>query len=389
MRARKAAVHRKFGPVGNGYHDSYVVEHFVPLFANLTTRWFFPNAKWCSQDPLISFRLTTPTVYGCLSQAEGQPRDGQKTAMSDGFNLAVQAGEISFDRSFFGAPGKLVRLSPLVRRIVAGNAGPMTFTGTCTYVVGTGEVAIIDPGPDRPDHITALLAALHDETITAIYVTHTHKDHSPGARALKAATGARILGCAPYDFTSRAAGNPIDAAHDSGYAPDTILRDGDAIEGKNFSLTCVETPGHAMNHQAFALPQENALFSGDHVMAWSTSVVVPPDGAMRHYMASLTKLLTRDDKIYWPGHGGPVMEPQSFVRALIQHRRGREKSILSRLSAGDTTVPLIVANVYKGLNPALTGAAALSVLAHLEDLVERGLVITEGALALGGIYRPA
>ena len=309
--------------------------------------------------------------------------------MSDGFNLAGQAGEISFDRSFFGAPGKLVRLSPLVRRIVAGNAGPMTFTGTCTYVVGTGEVAIIDPGPDRPDHITALLAALHDETITAIYVTHTHKDHSPGARALKAATGARILGCAPYDFTSRTAGNPIDAAHDSDYAPDTILRDGNVIEGKNFSLSCVETPGHAMNHQAFALPQENALFSGDHVMAWSTSVVVPPDGVMRHYMASLTKLLTRDDKNYWPGHGGPVMEPQSFVRALIQHRRGREKSILSRLNAGDTTVPLIVANVYKGLDPALTGAAALSVLAHLEDLVERGLVRMEGSAALGAIYRPA
>ena len=389
MRAGKASVHRKFGPVENGYRYSYVIQPFVPLFANLTPRWFFPKAKWCSPDPLISFRLTTPTVYGCLSQAPRLPRDGQEIAMSDGFNLAVQAGKISFDRSFFGAPGELVRLSPLVRRIVASNAGPMTFTGTCTYVVGTGEVAIIDPGPDRPDHITALLTALHDETITAIYVTHTHKDHSPGARAIKAATGARILGCAPYDFTSRAAGNPIDAAHDSDYAPDTILRDGGAIEGKNFSLICVETPGHAMNHQAFALPQENALFSGDHVMAWSTSVVVPPDGAMRHYMASLTKLLTRADKIYWPGHGGPVKEPQSFVRALIRHRRGREKSILSRLNAGDTTVPLIVANVYKGLNPALTGAAALSVLAHLEDLVERGLVRMEGSAALGAIYRPA
>jgi glyoxylase-like metal-dependent hydrolase (beta-lactamase superfamily II) len=302
---------------------------------------------------------------------------------------ATQAGEISFDRSFEGGPGELVRLSPLVRRMVAGNAGPMTFTGTCTYVVGIGDVAVIDPGPDRPDHIAALLAALRGESITTILVTHTHRDHSPGARALKAATGARIIGCAPHDFGRRAAGDPIDAAQDLGYAPDAILRDGEAIEAGHFSLVCVETPGHAMNHQAFALPQENALFSGDHVMAWSTSVVVPPDGAMRHYMASLAKLLARRDKIYWPGHGGPVTEPQGFVRALIQHRRAREKSILSRLKAGDTTVPAIVANVYKGLDPALTGVAALSVLAHLEDLAERGLVRTEGAGPLAAIYRPA
>jgi glyoxylase-like metal-dependent hydrolase (beta-lactamase superfamily II) len=202
-------------------------------------------------------------------------------------------------------------------------------------------------------------------------------------------TGARIVGCAPYDFARTAAGNSIGTAHDSTYTPDAILHDGDTVEAGNCSLVCVETPGHAMNHQAFALLQENALFSGDHVMAWSTSVVVPPDGAMRHYMASLAKLLAREDKIYWPGHGGPVKEPQSFVRALIQHRRGREKSILSRLNAGDTTVPLIVTNIYKGLDPALTNAAALSVLAHLEDLVERGLVRTEGASALGGIYHPA
>jgi glyoxylase-like metal-dependent hydrolase (beta-lactamase superfamily II) len=309
--------------------------------------------------------------------------------MGDGFNTGAQEGEISFDRSFSGAPGELVCLSPLVRRMVAGNAGPMTFTGTCTYVIGTGEVAVIDPGPDQQDHINALLAALRGETIMAICVTHTHKDHSAGARALKAATGARIVGCPPYDFARWAAGNSIGTAHDPTYAPDAILRDGDPVGAGNCSLVCVETPGHAMNHQAFALPQESALFSGDHVMAWSTSVVVPPDGAMRHYMASLAKLLAREDKIYWPGHGGPVKEPQSFVRALIQHRRAREKSILSRLHAGGTTVPLIVANIYKGLDPALTNAAALSVLAHLEDLVERGLVRMEGTAPLGAIYRPA
>ena len=309
--------------------------------------------------------------------------------MSERIETAKLAGDIPFDRSFGGEQGKLVRLSPLVRRIVAGNAGPMTFTGTCTYAVGDGEVAIIDPGPDRPEHIAALLAGLRGETVTAIFVTHTHKDHSPGARALKAATGARIIGCAPHDFSRQPSGHPIGAVNDSSYVPDAVLREGEAFELKNFSLICVETPGHAINHQAFALPQENALFSGDHVMAWSTTVVVPPDSAMRHYMASLAKLLDRDDKIYWPGHGGPVREPRNFVRALIQHRRMREKAILARIKDGDTTVPAIVAHVYQGLDPALTLAAALSVLAHLEDLVEQGLVRTDGAASLGAFYRPA
>ncbi len=308
--------------------------------------------------------------------------------MNERIEVAPQEGDVAFDRSFIGAPGELVRLTPLVRRMVAGNAGPMTFTGTCTYVVGTGDVAVIDPGPDLPEHRAALLTALRGETISTILVTHTHRDHSPGARALKSATGARIVGCARHDFL-REPNHSLDSIHDKDYAPDTILRDGDATETKDFSLVCVETPGHAANHQAFALPQENALFSGDHVMAWSTSVVVPPDGAMRPYMASLAKLLGREDKIYWPGHGGPVFEPQPFVRALIQHRRVREKAILLRIAAGDSSVPAIVANVYKGLNPALINAAALSVLAHLEDLVARGLVRTEGAVALGGIYRPA
>jgi glyoxylase-like metal-dependent hydrolase (beta-lactamase superfamily II) len=309
--------------------------------------------------------------------------------MNDAIDTADQAGVISFDRSFDGGLGELVQLSPLVRRMVAGNAGPMTFTGTCTYVVGTGEVAVIDPGPDRPDHIAALLAALRGETITTILVTHTHKDHSPGARALKAATGARIVGCAPYHFPRQTIGNAVYAANDFDYAPDVILHDGDAIEGKNFSLVCVETPGHAMNHQAVALPQESALFSGDHVMAWSTSVVAPLNGAMRHYMASLEKLLARDEKIYWPGHGGPVKEPRRFVRALLQHRRARETAILSRIEAGDSTIPAIVANDYEGLDPALANAAASSVRAHIEDLVERGLVGTEGAGPLGALYRPA
>jgi glyoxylase-like metal-dependent hydrolase (beta-lactamase superfamily II) len=304
-------------------------------------------------------------------------------------NEQSQDSEMSFDRSFIGGPGELIRLSPLVRRMVAGNAGPMTFTGTCTYVVGTGEVAVIDPGPDHPGHIAALLAALRGESVTTILVTHTHRDHSPGARALKAATGARIVGCPPHDFTPPLKGNTIDATHDSDYVPDQVMCDGDVIETANFSLVCVETPGHTRNHQAFASPQENVLFSGDHVMAWSTSVITPPDGTMRQYMASLEKLLVRDDRIYWPGHGGPVNEPQRYVQALTRHRRARENSIRARIEAGDTTIWAIVANVYKGLDPMLTYAASLSVLAHLEDLVERGLVSTDGAATLGAVYHPA
>ncbi|HYP58175.1 MAG TPA: MBL fold metallo-hydrolase, partial [Beijerinckia sp.] len=232
--------------------------------------------------------------------------------------------------------------------------------------------------------------ALRNETITHILVTHTHRDHSPGSRALKAATGAKIIGCAPHvSARDPGAGDTLrlDAANDLDYAPDAIMQDGDTLEGKGFTLTAVATPGHTMNHLSFALAQEDALFSGDHVMAWSTSVVAPPDGTMRHYMASLEKLRQREDRIYWPGHGGPVKEPRRFLRALAHHRRAREKSILSRIQSGDATIETIVANVYEGLDPALRGAAGLSVFAHLEDLVERGLVKTDEPLSLKATYR--
>ncbi len=302
------------------------------------------------------------------------------------------ADDITFDTRPPAQAEECVRVSPLVRRIVANNPGPITFTGTCSYIVGTGEVAIIDPGPDLPGHVEALLYAVRDETVTHILVTHTHKDHSPAAAAIKAATGATIVGCAPHRsarplFSGEV--NTLEASSDKDYEPDRELNEGDAVEGPGWTLEALATPGHMANHLAFALPEEKALFSGDHVMAWSTTVVAPPDGSMSAFMASLDKLRGREETLYWPGHGGPVQEPQRFVRALIHHRRQREASILNRLRAGDRTIPEIVAAIYQGLKPALVGAAGLSVFAHLEDLVARGVVATDGPPALTGEYRLA
>jgi glyoxylase-like metal-dependent hydrolase (beta-lactamase superfamily II) len=302
------------------------------------------------------------------------------------------ADDLTFDIRPPAQSGECVRVSPLVRRIVATNPGPVTFTGTCSYIVGKGKVAIIDPGPDLPGHIDALLDAVRNEAVTHVLVTHTHKDHSPAARAIQAATGARIVGCSPHRsarplFTGEV--NRLEASSDKDYAPDQVLGDGDVVEGDGWTLTALATPGHMANHLAFSLPEEKALFSGDHVMAWSTTVVAPPDGSMSDFMASLEKLKGREETIYWPGHGGPVNEPQRFVRALIHHRRLREASILNRLAAGDRTILEIVAAIYQNLNPALVGAAALSVFAHLEDLVEKGQARTDGAPTLESRYRPA
>ncbi len=296
-----------------------------------------------------------------------------------------------FDLAFRAEPGACLPLSPLVRRVVADNPGPVTFTGTCSYVVGRGRVAILDPGPDLPGHVAALLDAVRGETVTHVVVSHTHKDHSPAARAVQAATGARIVGCGPHRAArALAAGevNVLEASADLDYRPDLEMREGDAVEGPGWRLEAVETPGHMANHLAFALPQERALFSADHVMAWATSFVGPPDGSMSAYMASLDKMRARDDDLYWPGHGGPVREPQRFVRALVHHRRQREASILNRLAAGDRTIAEIVPAIYQGLAPALHGAAGLSVFAHLEDLVERGVAVTDGPPTLDGAYRP-
>lgn len=299
---------------------------------------------------------------------------------------------LALDLDFTAPAGRPMRVSPLVRRIIADNPGPITFTGTCSYIVGNGEVAVIDPGPDSSGHVAALLEATRDETITHILVSHTHKDHSPAARALQAATGAPILGCSAHRFARPLApgeANPLEASADAEHRPDRELREGDAVEGRDWRLETLETPGHMANHLCFALAQEQALFSADHVMAWATTVVGPPDGAMGAYMASLEKLRGRDETVYWPGHGGPVTEPQRFLRALAHHRRQREASILNRVSAGDDTVPMLVGAIYDGLAPGLHGAAGLSVFAHLEDLVARGVVHTEGPPTLTSRYRLA
>ena len=304
-------------------------------------------------------------------------------------SFALPDTEIPYDRRVDAAPGELRQVSPLVRRLIAPNGGPFTFTGTCTYIVGQGRVAVIDPGPEDAAHVATLLDALEGETVETILVTHTHRDHSPASRLLQAATGARILGCAPH-FSARGLvpgeASPLDASNDKNYLPGHVMADGEALQGDGYTLRALATPGHTMNHLCFALPEENALFSGDHVMAWSTSIVAPPDGSMAAYMASLDKLRGRSEAVYWPGHGGPVNEPQRFVRALAHHRRQREVSILNCLREGPCTVADIVARIYEALDPRLRGAAALSVFAHLEDLCGRGEARADGAVTLHALY---
>jgi glyoxylase-like metal-dependent hydrolase (beta-lactamase superfamily II) len=278
---------------------------------------------------------------------------------------------LRFDRSHPGPYGVSIPLSPLVRRVVANNPGPFTFTGTVTHLIGRGEVAVLDPGPDDGDHIAALLAATAGETISHILVSHTHRDHTDGVEALRAFCGAPVLGCAPHGST---ASNPLEASVNTSYRPDRELNAGDVVAGPGWTLETVTTPGHTHNHLAFALREEQALFSGDHVMAWSTTVIAPPDGNMKDYKNSLRLLLTRPEDIYYPAHGPSLAEAKKFVTALLVHREAREAQILATLSEAARTVSDIVGAVYPEIAPNLLGAAGLSVLAHLEELKERGAV---------------
>lgn len=279
-------------------------------------------------------------------------------------------------------PGMAEQLEPLVARLLAPNPSPYTATGTQVHLVGTRDVAVIDPGPATPDHIDAILRAIAGRPVIAILATHTHRDHSPGARPLALATGAPIIGCAAFALTDD--GVRADAAFDHDYAPDRVLADGDAVAGQGWTLRAVATPGHTSNHLAFALPEAQggagALFTGDHVMGWSTSIVSPPDGDMAAYMASLEKLIPRTERVYYPAHGDPVDAPQRLVRGMLGHRKQREGQILRLVRDAPITIPAMVERMYVGIDPRLAPAAERSVLAHLIDLARRGLVAQESAI---------
>ena len=269
------------------------------------------------------------------------------------------------------------QLEPLVRRVLAANPSPYTYTGTQTYLVGNGnELAVIDPGPDEPEHLAALLAAIGRAKVVAIACTHTHRDHSPAAAPLAKETGAPIVGCAPLVVES---GEPrIDAPFDRDYRPDRVLADGEQLAGEGWTLTAVATPGHTSNHLCYALEESGALFTGDHVMGWSTSVVVPPDGDMADYMASLDKLHARSDRIYYPAHGPAVANPRQLVRGMIGHRRQRGRQIVRLLGEGPHRVAELVPRMYKGIEERLWTAAGQSVLAHLIELERQGRAVRVG-----------
>jgi glyoxylase-like metal-dependent hydrolase (beta-lactamase superfamily II) len=283
---------------------------------------------------------------------------------------------LSFDRNFDVQPGVTTTLSPLIRRVLADNPGPFTFKGTASFVIGHGDVAIIDPGPDSDAHFAALLAAVKGEKVRHILVTHSHLDHSPLARRLQKATGAPIAG---HELATRrdrqdADALRLDASIDADFDPDIKLRHGEAIAGPGWTLEGVFTPGHMSNHMSYALKEEKTLFCGDHVMAWATSVIAPPDGNMGQYLASLRLLFERDDAIYHPAHGPSRHDPKTLVRAYLVHRKMREEAIIARLKAGDRSIDDIVRANYADIDPRLHAAAGLSTLAHIEHLIERGLV---------------
>ncbi|MDR4306091.1 MBL fold metallo-hydrolase [Chelatococcus sambhunathii] len=297
---------------------------------------------------------------------------------------------LDLDRTIDAPAGAVVEVAPNVRRVVAPNPSPFTFTGTATYVVGRGRVAIVDPGPDHDGHRAVVLEALAGESVEAIVVTHTHMDHTAGVRAMAAATGAKVVGAAPHrSFRALHDGetNRLDASADTAYRPDLELRDGEGVSGPGWSLVAIATPGHTANHLCFAMPENRLLLSGDHVMAWSTTIVAPPDGAMGPYVASLKTLIAREEELYLPGHGPAVKNARAFTRHLLGHRLMRETAIRERLASGPRTIPEIVAELYRGVDPRLAGAAGLSVFAHLEELCARGLAATEGPPRLDGVFR--
>jgi glyoxylase-like metal-dependent hydrolase (beta-lactamase superfamily II) len=283
--------------------------------------------------------------------------------------------------------GRCDVVSPLIRRVTANNPGPFTFRGTGTYIVGRGAVAVIDPGPDMAEHLDAILAAVEGETVTHILVTHHHSDHSPLSRALAARTGAKVWGCAVRDLPA-----PGEVRLEAGYdrfEPDIPVCGGALIEGEGWTLEAIPTPGHTSNHICYALVEENALFSGDHIMGWSTTVITPPDGDMGDYLRSLELIRERDFSVLWPTHGPPVTEVRPFLDGYLEHRKDRERQIIERLASGDTRIKAMVPVLYSAVDQRLWPAAAHSVMAHMLELVRTGRVTTEGEPTLDSEYRLA
>lgn len=299
---------------------------------------------------------------------------------------------MKFNVDFEPRYGEAVTVAPGVTRITARNPSPFTFRGTNSYVVGRDVLAVIDPGPDDEEHFNALLRTIGTRPVSHIFVSHTHKDHSPLASRLKAATGATVVAEGPHRPARALRGdemNTLDARGDTAFSPDRALADGDLVDSSDWAIRTVLTPGHTANHATFALEGTDILFSADHVMGWATTIVAPPDGNMADYMRSLDKLIERDDRLLLPGHGGPITAPRGFMRGLKTHRKMRERAILERVRKGDGTIAAMVEAIYRDTDPRLHAAAGLSVLAHLEDLVARGLVVTGNQPAVDGLYELA
>jgi len=293
---------------------------------------------------------------------------------------------IPFVRDLKFEYGACDQVSPLIRRVIANNPGPFTFAGTGTYIVGHGQVAVIDPGPAMDDHLDAILAATAGETITHIAITHHHLDHSPLAAPLAARTGAKIYGCA-LKSVSGPAEVQMEAGDDDAFRPDVTVCDGTVIEGAGWTLEAIPTPGHTSNHICYALAEENALFSGDHIMGWSTTVISPPDGDMADYFDSLERIKARGFATLWPTHGPPITQVEPFIDAYLDHRRGREAQILAQLAQGQSLIKAMVQVLYKDVDPRLHGAAAHSVLGHMIKFVREGRVLTDGEPGLDSDYR--
>jgi glyoxylase-like metal-dependent hydrolase (beta-lactamase superfamily II) len=291
-----------------------------------------------------------------------------------------------FDLDHAPPVGVPERLAPGLRVVTAPNGGPMTFTGTRTYLLGEDAVAVIDPGPDDPAHRAALVAALGGAPVAAVAVTHAHRDHSAGARAFADAVGAPVLAHGDPAGARTAAMARLAAAGwlgggegiDAGFAPDEAIRDGAVLRGPGWTMTALATPGHTADHLSFAWAEGAAIFTGDHVMGWATTLISPPDGDLGAFRASLGRLRQRPEGIYYPGHGGPVRDPSPLVDHILAHRDAREGEIIAALARGPGTIPDLVAMIYADLAPALHAAAARNVLAHLLDLCERGLASPDG-----------